>query len=74
MNNKLLKIISDKLTILISLKNRKDAPGEMATNDILDLVEDMSLTDSEIATMFGVSAQGLRNARSKRKRGAKNGR
>lgn len=72
MNDKLLKIISDKLTILIRLKSREETSEGMTTNDVLDLVGDMDLTDSEIATMFGISSQGLRNARSKRKKGGKN--
>lgn len=72
MNDKFLKAISDKLTILVRLNSRKEKSGELTTNDVLDLVKDMNLTDPEIATMFGISAQGLRNARSKKKRGGKN--
>ena len=72
MNDKALKAISDKLTILIRLDSRKEKSEELTTNNILDLVEGMNLTDPEIATMFGISAQGLRNARSKKKKGEKN--
>ena len=66
-DNKLLKAISDRLTILIRLQRVQESSPPMTAIEILDLVEGMDLTDTEVGTMFGVTAQTLRNARSKRK-------
>ncbi len=74
MNDALLKKISNQLTILIRLEVLKDGQEKMKINELLDLVEDMGLTDNEVAIMFNVSAQALRNARSKSNKGGKNGR
>jgi hypothetical protein len=66
MNEDLLKKISNQLTILIRLETLKENQEKMKINELLDLVEDMDLTDVEVGTMFNVSAQALRNARSKK--------
>lgn len=66
MNEELLKKISNQLTILIRLQVSKEGQGKMKIEELLDLVNDMKLTDVEVSTMFNVSAQALRNARSKR--------
>ena len=71
MKDQLLKAISDRLTILIRLQRANEASPEMTANDILDLIEGMDLTDTEVGVMFGVSAQTLRNARSKSKKKGK---
>lgn len=71
MKEDLLKSISDKLTILIRLQSTDEKQQEMNANDILDFVENMDLKDTEVAAMFGVSAQTLRNARSKKNKGKK---
>lgn len=66
MNDELLKKISNQLTILIRLEALKEGQEKMKINELLDLVADMDLTDNEVGTMFNVSAQAIRNARSKR--------
>lgn len=71
MRDELLKKISDQLTILIRLQSSKEGQEKMRIDDLLDLVADMELTDIEVSTMFNVSAQALRNARSKRNRNKK---
>lgn len=68
MNNELLKKISNQLTILIRLQTSKEGQNKIKIDELLDLVNDMELTDVEVSTMFNVSAQALRNARSKRNR------
>ena len=65
MNDNLLKKISNQLTILIRLQASKEEQGRMKIDELLDLVDDMELTDVEVSTMLNVSAQALRNARSK---------
>ena len=71
MNDDLLKKISSQLTILIRLEALKEGQEKMKISELLDLVSDMDLTDNEVSTMFNVSAQALRNARSKRNKKAK---
>ncbi len=71
MNNELLKKISNQLTILIRLQTSKESQNKMKIDELLDLVTDMGLTDVEVSTMFKVSAQALRNARSKKNRNKK---
>lgn len=71
MKDELLKKISDQLTILIRLQSLKEGQEKMKIDDLLDLVADMELTDVEVSTMFSVSAQALRNARSKKNRNKK---
>lgn len=66
MNDKIFNAISNKLSILIRLNSRKDDSEGMSVDEILDLVDEMDLTDSEVAKMFGISAQSLRNARSRK--------
>ena len=66
MDNDLLKKISNQLTILIRLQTSKEGAERPKIDDLLDLVSDMELTDNEVGTMFNVSAQALRNARSKK--------
>lgn len=68
MNDSLLKKISNQLTILIRLEALKEGQDKLKISELLDLVADMDLTDSEVGTMFNVSAQALRNARSKKNR------
>ena len=68
MNEELLKKISNQLTILIRLQTSKEGQDKMKIDELLNLVNDMELTDIEVGTMFNVSAQALRNARSKRNR------
>ncbi|KKP60708.1 MAG: hypothetical protein UR54_C0009G0038 [Candidatus Roizmanbacteria bacterium GW2011_GWA2_34_18] len=68
MSEELLKKISNQLTILIRLQTSKEGQDKMKIDELLDLVDDMKLTDVEVSTMFNVSAQALRNARSKRNR------
>lgn len=68
MNNDLLKKISNQLTILIRLEALKEGQKKMKIRELLDLVADMDLTDNEVGIMFNISAQALRNARSKRNR------
>ncbi len=71
MNDELLKKISNQLTILIRLEALKEGQERMKINEVLELVGDMGLTDNEVSIMFNVSAQALRNARSKNNRKAK---
>ena len=71
MNDELLKKISNQLTILIRLQTSKEGQDKMKIGELLDLVADMELTDVEVSIMFNVSAQALRNARSKRNRKSK---
>lgn len=71
MNDELLKKISNQLTILIRLEALKEGQEKMKINELLDLVADMGLTDNEVGIMFNVSAQALRNARSKQNRKTK---
>lgn len=71
MKDELLKKISDQLTILIRFQSLKEGQEKMKIDDLLDLVADMELTDVEVSTMFSVSAQALRNARSKKNRNKK---
>lgn len=71
MNNELLKKISNQLTILIRLEALKEGQEKMKISDLLDLVAEMGLTDNEVGIMFNVSAQALRNARSKKNRKSK---
>ena len=71
MNDELLKKISNQLTILIRLEALREGQEKMKIGELLDLVKDMGLTDSEVGIMFNVSAQALRNTRSKRNRGRK---
>ncbi len=66
MNDELLKKISNQLIILIRLQTSKEGQDKMKIDELLDLVDDMKLTDVEVSTMFNVSAQALRNARSKK--------
>lgn len=66
MNDELLKKISNQLTILIRLEALKEGQQKMKISELLDLVADMDLTDNEVGIMFNVSAQALRNARSKK--------
>lgn len=66
MNDSLLKKISNQLTILIRLEALREGQDKLKINELLDLVAVMDLTDGEVGTMFNVSAQALRNARSKR--------
>jgi putative ubiquitin-RnfH superfamily antitoxin RatB of RatAB toxin-antitoxin module len=68
MNEELLKKISNQLTILIRLEVLKEEQEKMKISELLDLVKDMDLTDNEVGIMFNVSAQALRNTRSKRNR------
>ena len=68
MKDELLKKISDQLAILIRLQTLRDGQKRMKINELLDLIADMELTDAEVGIMFNVSAQALRNARSKRNR------
>ncbi len=68
MNDELLKKISNQLTILIRLEALREGQEKMKINDLLDLIADMDLTDNEAGIMFNVSAQALRNARSKKNR------
>lgn len=72
MNEELLKKISNQLTILIRLQTSKEGQDKVKIDELLDLVDDMELTDVEVSTMFSVSAQALRNARSKRNRSKNN--
>lgn len=65
MNDELLKKISNQLTILIRLEALKEGQEKMKISELLNLVADMELTDNEVGIMFNVSAQALRNARSK---------
>lgn len=71
MNDELLKKISNQLTILIRLEALKEGQEKMKISELLDLVKDMDLTDNEVGIMFSVSAQALRNARSKKNSGKK---
>lgn len=71
MNDELLKKISNQLTILIRLEALNEGREKMKIDGLLDLVADMNLTDIEVSTMFNVSAQALRNARSKRNKKVK---
>lgn len=71
MNEDLLKKISNQLTILIRLQISKEGQEKLKIGELLDLVADMELTDVEVGTMFNVSAQALRNARSKKNRNKK---
>lgn len=71
MNNELLKKISDQLTILIRLQASKEGQEKLKIEDLLELVENMDLTDTEVGKMFKVSAQALRNTRSKKNRNKK---
>lgn len=66
MDNELLKKITNQLTILIRLQTSKEEHDKMKIDELLDLVGDMDLTDVEVGTMFNVSPQALRNARSKK--------
>lgn len=68
MNDELLKKISNQLTILIRLETLKEDQEKMKINELLNFVADMDLTDNEVGIMFNVSAQALRNARSKQNR------
>lgn len=71
MTDELLKKISDQLTILIRIQTSQTDTEKIKINDLLDLTLGMELTDTEVSTMFNVSAQALRNARSKRNKGQK---
>lgn len=66
MNDELLKKISNQLTILIRLEALKEGQEKMNISELLNLVRAMDLTDNEVGIMFNVSAQALRNARSKK--------
>ena len=68
MREELLKKISYQLTILIRLQSSREGQEKMKISDLLDLVEDMELTDNEVGLMFNVSPQAIRNARSKNKK------
>jgi len=71
MSEEILKKISNQLTLLIRIGMLKSDQNKFKINEILDLVKDMGLTDNEASLMFNVSAQALRNARSKKNRGSK---